>query len=152
MEHEIADQILKEVRQRLSFLVNVGLSYLTLDRSATTLSGGESQRIRLATQIGSQLMGVLYILDEPSIGLHPRDNNRLLKTLKSLRDIGNSILVVEHDKETIEAADYVIDLGPGAGKHGGEITFAGTPKQLLKSNKSLTGKYLSGKKEIRIPK
>ena len=151
MEHAIADQILKEICQRLSFLVNVGLSYLTLDRSATTLSGGESQRIRLATQIGSQLMGVLYILDEPSIGLHPRDNNRLLNTLKSLRDIGNSILVVEHDKETIEAADYVIDLGPGAGKHGGEITFAGTPKQLLKSNKSLTGKYLSGKKEIRIP-
>ena len=152
MEHAIADQILKEICKRLSFLVNVGLSYLTLDRSATTLSGGESQRIRLATQIGSQLMGVLYILDEPSIGLHPRDNNRLLKTLKSLRDIGNSILVVEHDKETIEAADYIIDLGPGAGKHGGEITFAGTPKQLLKSNKSLTGKYLSGKKEIRIPK
>ena len=152
MEHAIANQILREICQRLSFLVNVGLSYLTLDRSATTLSGGESQRIRLATQIGSQLMGVLYILDEPSIGLHPRDNNRLLKTLKSLRDIGNSILVVEHDKETIEAADYVIDLGPGAGKHGGEITFAGTPKQLLKSNKSLTGKYLSGKKEIRIPK
>jgi len=152
MEHAIADQILKEICQRLSFLVNVGLSYLTLDRSATTLSGGESQRIRLATQIGSQLMGVLYILDEPSIGLHPRDNNRLLNTLKSLRDIGNSILVVEHDKETIEAADYVIDLGPGAGKHGGEITFAGTPKELLKSNKSLTGKYLSGKKQIRIPK
>jgi len=152
MEHAIADQILKEICKRLSFLVNVGLSYLTLDRSATTLSGGESQRIRLATQIGSQLMGVLYILDEPSIGLHPRDNNRLLKTLKSLRDIGNSILVVEHDKETIEAADYVIDLGPGAGKHGGEITFAGSPKQLLKSNKSLTGKYLSGKKQIRIPK
>jgi len=152
MEHAIADQILKEICQRLSFLINVGLSYLTLDRSATTLSGGESQRIRLATQIGSQLMGVLYILDEPSIGLHPRDNNRLLDTLKSLRDIGNSILVVEHDKETIEAADYVIDLGPSAGKHGGEITFAGTPKQLLKSNKSLTGKYLSGKKEIRIPK
>ena len=152
MEHAIADQILKEICKRLSFLVNVGLSYLTLDRSATTLSGGESQRIRLATQIGSQLMGVLYILDEPSIGLHPRDNNRLLNTLKSLRDIGNSILVVEHDKETIEAADYVIDLGPGAGKHGGEITFAGPPKQLLKSNKSLTGKYLSGKKQIRIPK
>ena len=152
MEHAIADQILKEICKRLSFLVNVGLSYLTLDRSATTLSGGESQRIRLATQIGSQLMGVLYILDEPSIGLHPRDNNRLLNTLKSLRDIGNSILVVEHDKETIETADYVIDLGPGAGKHGGEITFAGPPKQLLKSNKSLTGKYLSGKKQIRIPK
>ena len=152
MEHDIADQILKEIRQRLSFLVNVGLSYLTLDRSATTLSGGEAQRIRLATQIGSQLMGVLYILDEPSIGLHPRDNNRLLDTLKSLRDIGNSILVVEHDKETIEAADYVIDLGPGAGKYGGKIIFAGTPEQLLQSKKSLTGKYLSGKKKIRIPK
>ncbi|MBT5114518.1 MAG: excinuclease ABC subunit UvrA [Candidatus Marinimicrobia bacterium] len=152
MERDIADQILKEVQQRLSFLVNVGLSYLTLDRSAATLSGGEAQRIRLATQIGSQLMGVLYILDEPSIGLHPRDNNRLLNTLKSLRDIGNSILVVEHDQETIEAADYVIDLGPGAGKYGGEITFAGTPKQLLKSKKSLTGKYISGKKKIQIPK
>jgi len=152
MEHDIADQILKEIRQRLSFLVNVGLSYLTLDRAATTLSGGEAQRIRLATQIGSQLMGVLYILDEPSIGLHPRDNNRLLDTLKSLRDIGNSILVVEHDKETIEAADYVIDLGPGAGKYGGKIIFAGTPEQLLQSKKSLTGKYLSGKKKIRIPK
>ena len=143
MEHDIADQILKEIRQRLSFLVNVGLSYLTLDRSAVTLSGGEAQRIRLATQIGSQLMGVLYILDEPSIGLHPRDNNRLLNTLKSLRDIGNSILVVEHDKETIEAADYVIDLGPGAGKYGGEVTFAGPPAQLHKSKSSLTGKYLS---------
>ena len=152
MERSIADQILKEVQQRLSFLVNVGLSYLTLARSATTLSGGEAQRIRLATQIGSQLMGVLYILDEPSIGLHPRDNNRLLNTLKSLRDIGNSIIVVEHDKETIEAADYVIDLGPGAGKNGGEITFAGTPKELVKSKKSLTGKYISGKKRIRIPK
>ena len=152
MEHDIADQILKEIRQRLSFLVNVGLSYLTLDRSAVTLSGGEAQRIRLATQIGSQLMGVLYILDEPSIGLHPRDNNRLLNTLKSLRDIGNSILVVEHDKETIEAADYVIDLGPGAGKYGGEVTFAGPPAQLHKSKSSLTGKYISGKKEIEIPK
>jgi len=152
MEHDIADQILKEVQQRLSFLVNVGLSYLTLDRSAATLSGGEAQRIRLATQIGSQLMGVLYILDEPSIGLHPRDNNRLLSTLKALRDIGNSILVVEHDQETIEAADYVIDLGPGAGKHGGEITFSGTPKQLVKSKDSLTGQYISGKKQIHLPK
>ena len=114
MELNIADQILKEISQRLSFLINVGLSYLTLDRSAVTLSGGEAQRIRLATQIGSQNMGVLYILDEPSIGLHARDNNRLLNTLKSLRDIGNSILVVEHDQETIESADYVIDLGPGS--------------------------------------
>ena len=131
---------------------NVGLGYLTLDRSAVTLSGGEAQRIRLATQIGSQLMGVLYVLDEPSIGLHPRDNNRLLNTLKSLRDIGNSILVVEHDQETIESSDYVIDIGPGAGKNGGEITYAGTPKDILKSKKSITGLYLSGKKSIDIPK
>ncbi|MEC9377165.1 MAG: excinuclease ABC subunit UvrA, partial [Candidatus Neomarinimicrobiota bacterium] len=152
IEHNIADQILKEIRQRLSFLVNVGLNYLTLDRSASTLSGGEAQRIRLATQIGSQLMGVLYILDEPSIGLHPRDNNRLLNTLKELRDIGNSILVVEHDKETIESADYVIDLGPGAGKYGGEVIFAGSPGMLVKSNKSLTGKYISGKKKINVPR
>ena len=152
MEIEIADQILKEISQRLSFLNNVGLGYLTLDRSAVTLSGGEAQRIRLATQIGSQLMGVLYVLDEPSIGLHPRDNNRLLNTLKSLRDIGNSILVVEHDQETIESSDYVIDIGPGAGKHGGEITYSGTPKDILKSNKSITGLYLSGRKSIEIPK
>ena len=143
MENEIADQILKEISQRLSFLNNVGLGYLTLDRSAVTLSGGEAQRIRLATQIGSQLMGVLYVLDEPSIGLHPRDNNRLLNTLKSLRDIGNSILVVEHDQETIESSDYVIDIGPGAGKNGGEITYSGTPKDILKSKKSITGLYLS---------
>jgi excinuclease ABC subunit A len=152
MEIEIADQILKEISQRLSFLNNVGLGYLTLDRSAVTLSGGEAQRIRLATQIGSQLMGVLYVLDEPSIGLHPRDNNRLLSTLKSLRDIGNSILVVEHDQETIESSDYVIDIGPGAGKNGGEITYSGTPKDILKSNKSITGLYLSGRKSIEIPK
>ena len=151
MEKEIADQILKEISQRLSFLKNVGLGYLTLDRSAVTLSGGEAQRIRLATQIGSQLMGVLYVLDEPSIGLHPRDNNRLLNTLKSLRDIGNSILVVEHDQETIESSDYVIDIGPGAGKNGGEITYAGIPKDILKSKKSITGKYLSGRKAIGIP-
>ena len=152
IELDIADQILKEICQRLSFLVNVGLNYLTLDRSASTLSGGEAQRIRLATQIGSQLMGVLYILDEPSIGLHPRDNNRLLNTLKELRDIGNSIIVVEHDKETIESADYVIDLGPGAGKYGGEVIFAGSPGMLVKSNKSLTGKYISGKKKINVPR
>ena len=152
MENEIADQILKEISQRLSFLNNVGLGYLSLDRSAVTLSGGEAQRIRLATQIGSQLMGVLYVLDEPSIGLPPRDNNRLLNTLKSLRDIGNSILVVEHDQETIESSDYVIDIGPGAGKNGGEITYSGTPKNILKSNKSITGQYLSGKKSIEIPK
>ena len=152
IESEIADQILKEISQRLSFLNNVGLGYLTLDRSAVTLSGGEAQRIRLATQIGSQLMGVLYVLDEPSIGLHPRDNNRLLNTLKSLRDIGNSILVVEHDQETIESSDYVIDIGPGAGKNGGEVTYSGTPKDILKSKKSITGLYLSGKKSIDIPK
>ena len=152
MEEEISDQILKEIRQRLSFLINVGLSYLTLDRSAVTLSGGEAQRIRLATQIGSQLMGVLYILDEPSIGLHPRDNNRLINTLQSLRNIGNSILVVEHDQETIEAADWVIDIGPRAGKNGGEIIFSGPPDQLIKSKKSLTGQYLNGSKKIKIPK
>ena len=152
MEQNIADQILKEIRQRLTFLVNVGLGYLSMDRSAATLSGGEAQRIRLATQIGSQLMGVLYILDEPSIGLHPRDNNRLLDMLKALRDIGNSILVVEHDKETIESADYVIDLGPGAGKHGGEITFAGAPKELANAKRSLTGKYIAGKKQIKTPR
>ena len=152
MEEKISDQILKEIRQRLSFLVNVGLSYLSLDRSAVTLSGGEAQRIRLATQIGSQLMGVLYILDEPSIGLHPRDNNRLINTLKSLRNIGNSILVVEHDQETIESADWVIDIGPRAGKYGGEVTFSGPPKELKKSKKSLTGQYLSGLKMIKVPK
>ena len=151
MHQTISNQIIKELKQRLGFLVNVGLNYLTLDRSATTLSGGEAQRIRLATQIGSQLMGVLYILDEPSIGLHPRDNNRLLNTLKTLRDIGNSILVVEHDEETMLEADHVIDLGPGAGINGGEITFEGSPAELLKSNKSLTGKYLSRKKKIPIP-
>ena len=150
-EYLIASQILKELKERLEFLVNVGLDYLTLDRSATSLSGGEGQRIRLATQIGSQLMGVLYILDEPSIGLHPRDNTRLMNTLKKLRDLGNSILVVEHDRETIETADHVIDLGPGAGIQGGEIVFSGTPKQLAQCKKSITGKYLSGVKEIRVP-
>ncbi len=152
VEHQIAEQILKEVKSRLGFLVNVGLSYLTLDRSAATLSGGESQRIRLATQIGSQLVGVLYILDEPSIGLHPRDNARLLDTLQTLRDLGNTILVVEHDKETMESADQVVDLGPGAGEHGGEVIYSGTPKQLLKCKNSITGAYLSGKRSITIPK
>ena len=152
MEKAIAGQILNEIHQRLSFLINVGLSYLTLERSAVTLSGGEAQRIRLATQIGSQLMGVLYVLDEPSIGLHPRDNHRLLKTLKTLRDIGNSIIVVEHDRETMKASDYIIDLGPGAGKSGGNVIYAGVPKKLLNVKKSLTGQYLSGKKEIKTPK
>ena len=151
-ETQIAEQILKEVKNRLGFLVNVGLNYLTLDRSATTLSGGEAQRIRLATQIGSQLVGVLYILDEPSIGLHPRDNARLLETLRTLRILGNTILVVEHDQETMESADQVIDLGPGAGEHGGEIIFSGPPKELLKCRSSITGLYLSGRRKIPIPK
>ena len=148
----ISQEILKEIKERLGFLYDVGLDYLTLDRSASTLSGGEAQRIRLATQIGSQLMGVLYILDEPSIGLHPRDNTRLLNTLKKLRDLGNTIIVIEHDKETMEVADFLIDLGPGAGEHGGEVVFAGKPEKILTSRKSLTGKYLSGKKRIPIPK
>jgi excinuclease ABC subunit A len=151
-QRAIAKQILKEVRERLGFLVNVGLDYLTLDRSAQTLSGGEAQRIRLATQIGSRLTGVLYILDEPSIGLHQRDNKRLLDTLFSLRDIGNTVLVVEHDRQTIESADYVIDLGPGAGKNGGSVVASGTPSEIMRSPKSLTGKYLSGKLEIPLPK
>ena len=151
-EQVVADQILKELNQRLSFLNNVGLGYLSLSRSAMTLSGGESQRIRLATQIGSQLMGVLYILDEPSIGLHSRDNARLLATLKTLRDIGNSIIVVEHDKETMESADFIVDIGPKAGKLGGEIVFSGKPIDIVKSKKSLTGQYLSGKKNIKIPR
>ena len=148
----IAHQILKEVQERLSFLIDVGLDYLTLDRSAATLSGGEAQRIRLATQIGSQLVGVLYILDEPSIGLHPRDNGRLLNSLRKLRNLGNSIIVVEHDQKTMESADQIIDLGPGAGEHGGEVVFSGTPQQILTSKKSITGKYLSGKKAIPVPK
>jgi len=148
----ISSQILKEVKERLSFLIDVGLDYLTLDRSAATLSGGEAQRIRLATQIGSQLVGVLYILDEPSIGLHPRDNNRLLNSLKKLRDLGNSIIVVEHDHETMESADQLIDIGPGAGEHGGKIVFSGPPEKITKSKNSITGKYLSGKKSIPIPK
>jgi excinuclease ABC subunit A len=150
-ENNIARRIVKEIKERLGFLSNVGLEYLSLDRTSATLSGGESQRIRLATQIGSSLMGVLYVLDEPSIGLHQRDNDRLLATLVRLRDLGNTVIVVEHDEATIRSADYVVDLGPGAGVHGGEITFAGTPKTLLKSKKSLTGQYLSGKKKIATP-
>jgi excinuclease ABC subunit A len=149
---EIAGPILKEVTERLHFLVNVGLEYLTLGRSAETLSGGEAQRIRLATQIGSRLVGVLYILDEPSIGLHQRDNERLLTTLKQLRDLGNTVLVVEHDKDTIAAADYIIDLGPGAGRHGGEVIAAGTLEEVLRSERSLTAQYLTGKREIAVPK
>ncbi len=147
----IARKILKEIIERLGFLENVGLSYLTLDRSAFTLSGGESQRIRLATQIGSKLTGVLYVLDEPSIGLHQRDNQRLLNSLLQMRDLGNTVLVVEHDAQTILAADYVIDMGPGAGVNGGHVIFSGSPKKLQKDNNSLTGQYLSGRKRIEIP-
>ena len=150
-EREIARRILKEVRERLTFLVNVGLDYLSLDRTAGTLSGGEGQRIRLATQIGSSLVGVLYILDEPSIGLHQRDNARLLGTLKHLRDIGNTVLVVEHDEETIMEADHVIDMGPGAGVHGGEVVAQGTPAEIMANPDSLTGKYLSGELTIPVP-
>jgi len=148
----IAERVIKEVHERLNFLVNVGLNYLTLNRSAVTLSGGEAQRIRLATQVGSRLVGVLYVLDEPSIGLHPRDNSRLLETLKGLRDLGNTVLVVEHDDETIREADWVIDMGPAAGEHGGQVVAEGTPKQILAHPKSLTGAYLSGRKQIEIPK
>ncbi len=151
MDTLIADQIIKEIKKRISFLIDVGLDYLTLDRSATTLSGGEAQRIRLATQIGSQLVGVLYILDEPSIGLHPRDNTRLLGSLKKLRDLGNSIIVVEHDQETMEEADQIIDIGPGAGEHGGEVVFSGSPDEITSSTISITGQYLSGKKSISLP-
>ena len=147
----IAGRILKEIRSRLGFLQSVGLGYLTLSRSAATLSGGESQRIRLATQIGSSLMGVLYILDEPSIGLHQRDNDKLLATLQSLRDLGNTLLVVEHDEDTMRAADYLIDIGPGAGIHGGEVVAAGTPEEVMANPNSLTGQYLSGKKKIPVP-
>lgn len=150
-EEKIAGLVLKEIRQRLKFLNAVGLGYLTLDRPAATLSGGEGQRIRLATQIGSQLRGVLYVLDEPSIGLHPRDNKKLIETLHELRDLGNTVLVVEHDEETIMEADYVIDLGPLAGSHGGEIIAVGTPKEISKNKESITGKYVSGKLKIEIP-
>ncbi|WP_153721022.1 excinuclease ABC subunit UvrA [Sporosarcina cascadiensis] len=148
---QIADMILKEIQERLGFLINVGLDYLNLSRSAGTLSGGEAQRIRLATQIGSRLTGVLYILDEPSIGLHQRDNDRLIATLQSMRDIGNTLIVVEHDEDTMMAADYLIDIGPGAGVAGGEIVAAGTPAKVMKNKKSLTGKYLSGEKFIPLP-
>ncbi len=148
---EIADKILKEIRERLQFLVNVGLDYLTLDRSADTLSGGEAQRIRLASQIGAGLVGVMYILDEPSIGLHQRDNDRLLGTLKHLRDIGNTVIVVEHDEDAIRLADYVVDIGPGAGVHGGHIVAQGTAAEVMAHPDSLTGKYLSGRVKIKVP-
>jgi len=150
-QQDIASGILKEIKKRLSFLINVGLNYLTLDRASRTLSGGEAQRIRLASQVGSQLTGVLYVLDEPSIGLHPRDNDRLLDTLKSLKDIGNTVIVVEHDLNTIESADQIIDMGPKAGALGGEVVFSGKLKEIMKHEKSLTGKYLSGLKSISLP-
>lgn len=148
----IASQVFKEIKARLKFLVDVGLDYLTLSRASSTLSGGESQRIRLATQIGSSLVGVLYILDEPSIGLHQKDNDKLLETLKHLRDIGNTLIVVEHDEDTMRAADYIVDIGPGAGAHGGEVVACGTPSEVAACEKSITGQYLSGKKKIEIPK
>ncbi|NOT46407.1 MAG: excinuclease ABC subunit UvrA [Acidobacteria bacterium] len=150
-EEKIAGLVLKEIRERIRFLDAVGLGYLSLDRASATLSGGEGQRIRLATQIGSQLRGVLYVLDEPSIGLHPRDNKKLLETLQQLRDLGNTVLVVEHDEETIEHADYVIDLGPLAGTHGGEVIATGPPKSIKKDPNSLTGQYMSGKLKIEVP-
>ncbi len=149
---KIANKILKEIKDRLNFLVNVGLDYLSLDRSADTLSGGEAQRIRLASQIGAGLVGVMYILDEPSIGLHQRDNDRLLKTLEHLRDLGNTVIVVEHDEDAIRAADYIIDIGPGAGVHGGEVLYAGTPDKITKCKASITGQYLTGKRRIEVPK
>ncbi len=151
-KHLIAERILREINERLGFLKNVGLDYLTLDRAAYTLSGGESQRIRLATQIGSKLTGVLYVLDEPSIGLHQRDNRRLLNTLLKMRDLGNTVLVVEHDPETILTADHVIDMGPGAGVRGGEVVFSGSPRDIVRARESLTGQYLSGRKQIPVPK
>ncbi|MEY8441687.1 excinuclease ABC subunit UvrA [Lactobacillaceae bacterium 24-114] len=148
---QIAKPILKEILDRLTFMKNVGVEYLTLSRSARTLSGGEAQRIRLATQIGSNLSGVMYVLDEPSIGLHQRDNDRLISSLKAMRDLGNTLIVVEHDEDTMRAADYIIDIGPGAGENGGKVMAAGTPKQIMRSRKSLTGQYLSGKKMIEVP-
>ncbi len=151
-ERTIAERILREVRTRLRFLLDVGLGYLTLDRAANTLAGGEAQRIRLATQIGSGLMGVLYVLDEPSIGLHQRDNRKLIQTLMRLRDLGNTVIVVEHDEETIRSADYIIDLGPGAGEHGGEVVVAGTVQDVMNCPQSLTGQYLAGVRRIEIPK
>src|SRR5207253_5396907 len=147
----IATELLKEIGNRLRFLLDVGLGYLTLDRPGPTLSGGESQRIRLASQMGSELTGVIYILDEPSIGLHQRDNARLLATLKRLRDLGNSVIVVEHDQETMEDADWLVDFGPGAGELGGQVVAQGTPRQVMEDENSLTGAYLSGRKEIEIP-
>ena len=151
-QKEISDIIIKEINSRLDFLINVGLDYLTLNRAAGTLSGGESQRIRLATQIGSRLTGVLYVLDEPSIGLHQRDNQRLINSLLEMRDLGNSLIVVEHDTDTMLAADYLVDIGPGAGDNGGQVIAAGTPEEVMKNKNSLTGKYLTGELKIEVPK
>src|SRR5207237_1914989 len=151
IQRAIADEVFKELRGRIGFLLNVGLHYLSLDRSAPTLSGGETQRIRLAGQIGCGLVGVLYILDEPSIGLHPRDNERLLRSLETLRDMGNTVLVVEHDEETMRAADFLVDFGPGPGVRGGEVVAAGSYDDVMATAASLTGQYLSGKKAIAIP-
>ena len=147
----IGGQILKEIRARIQFLMDVGLDYLTLARATGTLSGGEAQRIRLATQIGSGLVGVAYILDEPSIGLHQRDNDKLLATLKHLRDLGNSLIVVEHDEDTMLAADYIVDIGPGAGEHGGQVVAVGNAQEIMKNPNSVTGAYLSGKIKIPVP-
>ena len=149
---QIADKVMKEINDRLHFLINVGLNYLNLSRSAETLSGGEAQRIRLASQIGAGLVGVMYVLDEPSIGLHQRDNARLLKTLTHLRDLGNTVLVVEHDEDAIRTADHVIDIGPGAGVHGGNVVAEGTMREIIANPNSLTGQYLSGEKAILVPK
>src|SRR6186997_1448534 len=151
-ERMIAERVTKEINARLGFLLDVGLDYLTLSRSAGTLAGGEAQRIRLASQIGSGLVGTLYVLDEPSIGLHQRDNRRLIDTLLRLRDLGNTVLVVEHDEETIREADWVVDIGPGAGEHGGEVIYSGPVKGLVRAKDSITGQYISGKKSIPLPK
>src|SRR6202035_1784166 len=149
---QIAGRILKEVNARLGFLLDVGLDYLTLDRASATLAGGEAQRIRLATQIGSGLVGVLYVLDDPSIGLHQRDNHKLLETLLRLRDLGNTLIVVEHDEDTIRAADWGVDIGPGAGEHGGHVVVSGHVDELLASQDSMTGGYLTGRHQIAVPK
>ena len=151
MQQTIGASILKEIKARISFLIDVGLDYLSLSRATGTLSGGEAQRIRLATQIGSGLVGVAYILDEPSIGLHQRDNDKLLKTLLHLRDLGNSVLVVEHDEDTMRAADCIVDIGPGAGEHGGQIVAVGTAEEIMKNPESITGAYLSGRLQLPVP-
>src|SRR6185312_15612199 len=150
-EELIGTRIVKEIRERLTFLDDVGVGYLNLDRASATLSGGEAQRLRLATQIGSQLVGVLYILDEPSIGLHQRDNDKLIRTLERLRDVGNTVLVVEHDEQMMRAADWLVDMGPGAGEHGGEVVAEGTARDVQSTKRSITGQFLSGKREVAVP-